>query len=40
MRQRQRWFHRLEKMVAALWWIPAGHRPTIGEAEERLGHIS
>jgi hypothetical protein len=23
----------------ALWWVPAGHLPTIGEAEERLAHL-
>lgn len=22
-----------------MWWVPAGHEPTIEEAEERLAHI-
>jgi hypothetical protein len=35
MRRRREWFHRLE-VFAVLWWVPAGHRPTIAEAEERL----
>jgi uncharacterized protein DUF3291 len=25
--------------MATLWWVPAGHRPTVGEAEERLLHL-
>jgi hypothetical protein len=39
MRQRQRWFQRLQNVFAALWWVPAGHRPTVAEAEERLRHL-
>lgn len=39
MRQRQRWFHRLQNVFTALWWVPAGHRPTVAEAEERLRHL-
>jgi hypothetical protein len=23
----------------ALWWVPAGHVPTVSEAEERLEHL-
>ncbi|MFJ4790482.1 DUF3291 domain-containing protein [Streptomyces sp. NPDC088794] len=22
--------------MVVLWWVPAGHRPTVAEAEERL----
>jgi hypothetical protein len=25
--------------LKALWWIPAGHIPTIDEAKERLAHL-
>ncbi|CAM5680203.1 hypothetical protein SAURM35S_00601 [Streptomyces aurantiogriseus] len=25
--------------MTALWWIPAGHRPTVAEAEARLLHL-
>lgn len=39
MRNRQRWFERLRTVYAALWWVPAGHRPTVAEAEERLRHL-
>jgi hypothetical protein len=36
LRRRREWFHRLTEAVTALWWVPAGHRPTIAEAEDRL----
>jgi len=35
MRRRREWFERLD-LVLALWWMPAGHVPTVAEAEERL----
>jgi hypothetical protein len=35
MRRRREWFERLD-LVLALWWVPAGHVPSIAEAEERL----
>jgi hypothetical protein len=39
MRQRQRWFERLRTVYVVLWWVPAGHRPTVAEAQERLRHL-
>ena len=39
LRRRREWFHRLTEAVTALWWVPAGHRPTIAEAEDRLLHL-
>ncbi len=36
MRRRAEWFERMPEAYLVLWWIPAGHRPTIAEAEERL----
>jgi hypothetical protein len=39
MRRRHRWFEKLRTFYAALWWVPAGHRPTVAEAEERLRHL-
>ncbi len=39
MRQRRRWFEQLREMHMVLWWVPAGHRPTVAEAEERLHHL-
>ncbi|MER5383876.1 DUF3291 domain-containing protein [Streptomyces sp. NBC_00647] len=34
--RRREWFERLEEAMAVLWWVPAGHRPTVAEAESRL----
>ena len=39
MRRRREWFERFERVYLALWWVPAGHIPTIGEAVERLAHL-
>src|SRR5262245_50563922 len=39
LRGRQQWFERLEGPILALWWIPAGHVPTVAEAVERLEHL-
>ena len=36
LRRRREWFARLEVPTTALWWVPAGHEPTVAEAEERL----
>jgi hypothetical protein len=38
MRRRREWFERM-RMFMCLWWIPAGHRPAVAEAEERLAHL-
>ncbi|MFB7247779.1 DUF3291 domain-containing protein [Streptomyces populi] len=39
MARRREWFERLEEAATALWWVPAGHRPTVPEAESRLLHL-
>jgi hypothetical protein len=39
MRRRREWFARVAEATTALWWVPAGHRPTTDEAEERLLHL-
>lgn len=36
MRRRRDWFARMAEAYQVLWWVPAGHRPTVAEAEERL----
>jgi hypothetical protein len=36
MRQRKSWFERFDGMYYALWWVAAGHVPSIEEAKERL----
>lgn len=39
MRRRSEWFEPMDKAHLALWWIPAGHEPTLSEARERLEHL-
>jgi hypothetical protein len=36
MRRRREWFERFESLYMVLWWVPAGHIPSIDEAKERL----
>jgi hypothetical protein len=36
MRRRREWFERMKEMHQVLWWVPRGHRPTVGEAIARL----
>lgn len=36
MRRRREWFERFDGVFQVLWWVPAGHRPTVGEATEGL----
>jgi hypothetical protein len=35
-RRRREWFEKLETPPVALWWIKAGHIPTVAEAKEKL----
>jgi len=39
VRQRQQWFEHSDVAIMALWWIPAGTRPTVDEAKARLEHL-
>ena len=36
MRRRREWFLPIDEAYTVCWWVPAGHRPTVEEAEERL----
>jgi Domain of unknown function (DUF3291) len=36
LRRRREWFARMTDTYVALWWVPAGHRPSVAEAVERL----
>jgi len=38
MRRRREWFERMETYFA-LWWVQAGHVPSVAEAEQRLGTL-
>src|SRR5258706_287381 len=36
LRDRAQWFQKMEKPHYCLWWVPAGHIPTVAEGRERL----
>lgn len=36
MKRRREWFERMGEAYMVLWWVPRGHRPTVGEAIARL----
>jgi len=35
-RRRKEWFEIMEQSATVLWWIPAGHIPTVDEAKVKL----
>jgi hypothetical protein len=39
MKRRREWFEKPAEAYQVLWWVPAGHIPTIEEALERLAHL-
>lgn len=39
LRRRKEWFHRFGKAYTAMWWVPAGHVPSMQEAADRLAHL-
>ena len=39
MRRRREWFTRMKEAYLALWWVPAGHEPTVAEAVAKLEHL-
>jgi len=39
MRRRRQWFEKFDGSYTALWWVEAGHVPTVEEAKERLEHL-
>jgi len=40
LRRRREWFRHPDGPYAVLWWIPAGHLPTVAEAAERLARLA
>ena len=38
MKRRKEWFEHMA-LYQALWWVPAGHRPTVGEGMARIAMI-
>ncbi|GAA0308892.1 DUF3291 domain-containing protein [Streptomyces polychromogenes] len=39
MSRRREWFEHVTEAMTALWWVPAGERPTVADAEGRLLHL-
>ena len=39
LRDRKRWFEKIEGPYYALWWVPAGELPTTEEGKERLEYL-
>ena len=37
--RRAEWFEVLGRMHFVMWWVPAGHKPTLDEALARLAHL-
>ncbi|HMO09348.1 MAG TPA: DUF3291 domain-containing protein [Paracoccaceae bacterium] len=37
--RRTEWFEALGQMHFVMWWVPAGHRPTLEEGLARLDHL-
>jgi hypothetical protein len=38
LRERAKWFEKMDKPHCCLWWVPAGHIPAVVEGRERLEH--
>ena len=38
--RRAEWFEVLGRMHFVMWWVPAGHRPTVEEGLARLDHLT
>lgn len=36
LKQRRDWFEKFDGVAVALWWVAAGHTPTMDEAKQRL----
>jgi hypothetical protein len=39
MRRRREFFERMAEAFMVLWWVPAGHRPSVAEAKDRLAQL-
>ena len=38
--RRPEWFDKMDTPHFVMWWIPAGHLPSLEEAKERLAHLT
>jgi hypothetical protein len=39
IRDRDAWFHKIPQMHQALWWVPAGHTPSVEEGKAVLERL-
>jgi hypothetical protein len=39
VRRRLEWFEEAAQPILALWWVPAGHTPSLDDCLERLAHL-
>lgn len=39
LRDRRQWFEHFDGAYVAMWWVPAGHIPSVDEAKKRLEHL-
>ncbi len=39
LRQRREWFEKFAGAYVTLWWVPAGHIPSVDEAKKRLASL-
>ena len=39
LRQRKQWFSLMAEAYYCMWWVKAGHIPTVSEAKERLDYM-
>jgi Domain of unknown function (DUF3291) len=39
LRQRRGWFEQMREAYSALWWVPAGTRPSTADAEDRIRRL-
>lgn len=41
LRRRREWFEPMDDLpVLTMWWVPAGHVPTLAEAKERIDYLA
>ena len=40
LRRKRAWFDKSESVHFVMWWIPAGHRPTVAEAKSKLESLA
>lgn len=39
IQDRDEWFTKIQESHQALWWVPAGHTPSVEEAKEKLLYL-